>query len=374
MFAALKTKLRRARSGSVDCDKLADSGLHIEDKCATLPARVSSLEGGCCSGGVAKPRTLYWMSGMVGEMDDSLTVSRKDSDESVDSGFHQKHLEDVVDVDNGGGPRKRPPPVRENSLYDLAAVEKAFGPMKDIGRWYSSTYSTSQAEEESRYINAPVRSDCFPEDDRLASRPLPPLPPHESAPPSPPPPPAKPELVYERVELRMLGANGLSLGLRDLAQHGWYWGPVTRLEAEDRLQGLDDGTFLVRDSSDERYLLSLSFRSQSKTLHTRIEYCNGYFSFYSFPDSESEGYQSVVELIERSMQYSQEGVFCFSRARAVGSPAVPVRLLKPLSRFRQVRSLQHYCRFVIRQNIRFDRIRHLPLPRHVHGFLEQSQY
>ena len=130
----------------------------------------------------------------------------------------------------------------------------------------------------------------------------------------------------------------------------------------------------MRDSSDERYLLSLSFHSQGKTLHTRIEYCNGNFSFYSFPDADTEGYPSVVELIQRSMQYSKDGVFCFSRARAVGSPAVPVRLLKPFSRFSHVRTLQHYCRFVIRQSIRFDKIRQLPLPRHVHGFLEQSQF
>lgn len=220
------------------------------------------------------------------------------------------------------------------------------------------------------------------EDERLASRPLPPIPPLVGA--------AdcgwsvvrrqggleggEMDGVYEKVEPRMRGSNGLTLGLRNLARHGWYWGPISRLEAEEKLYGTDDGTFLVRDSSDDRYLLSLSFRSQGKTLHTRIEYSSGFFSFYSFPDSESEGYRSVVELIEKSMEYSRDGVFCFSRARAWGSPAVPVRLLKALSRYNHVRSLQHYCRFVIRQSIRFDRIRQLPLPKHVHRYIEQSQF
>ena len=395
MLTAIKNKLRRNRSGSVDAESTGQSfgELSIEDKCATLPARVVDTSN--------KPRTLYWMVDVVGEMENSLNqapVERGDSEESVDSGFHQH----MPKVDEGEVPPPPPPHHRRHkSLYDVASVERAFGPMKDVGRWYSS-YNFQQEEsryvnrpqEESRYVNRPQKVQRqleTDEDERLAARPLPPIP-GESQPESKTEnatvksrsgpldvvggglPEGGGEGLYEFVEHRMMGSIELTLGLRCLAQHGWYWGPITRLEAEERLNGNTDGTFLVRDSSDDRYLLSLSFRSQGKTLHTRIEYCNGHFSFYSFPDSESEGYKTVVQLIERSMEYSQNGVFCFSRARALGSPAVPVRLLKPFSRFKHVRSLQHYCRFVIRQNIRFDMIRHLPLPRHVHGFLEQSQF
>ena len=50
---------------------------------------------------------------------------------------------------------------------------------------------------------------------------------------------------------------------------------MRRHEAEKKLSGSTDGTFLVRDSSDVNYLLSLSFRSVGKTYHTRIEYRNG---------------------------------------------------------------------------------------------------
>ena len=469
VMGLLKTKLRRKSAVGAAGEEGAE--LSYNQKCATLPARVTA---GGKGGGRGKneegkrTRTLHWMEELLGPFEESLrtdglrvrTVSRKDSDESVDSGFEQAQKMEGSETDSNSSPAQskallpvgslcrdvsdsfheepRYQSVQANSMYDEAAFDKAFGPMKDVGRWYS-TYSSQrqllksrnfdkgmerenlpvpqqkEEEEDERRPEVPARlSRCTLEEheQRLISRPLPPIP-CDAATPGTTDEESKhskdgrtdtrvekeeegalepvamaivgarrgrksghqsPEGMYELVEHRLRGTNPLTLGLRNVARYGWYWGPVTRVEAEEKLQGALDGTFLVRDSSDERYLLSLSFRSQGKSLHTRIEYSNGFFSFYSFPDSDTEGYRSVVELIEWSMKHSREGVFCFSRGKALGSPAVPVRLLKPLSRFNQVRSLQHYCRFVIRQSIRFDCIRQLPLPRHVHGYLEQSHY
>jgi suppressor of cytokine signaling 6/7 len=179
---------------------------------------------------------------------------------------------------------------------------------------------------------------------------------------------------YDQVKESVAVSPGWSLTreLHKLPKYGWYWGPIARAEAEERLAGQPDGAFLLRDSSDDRYLLSLSFRSDGRTLHTRIEHCNGLFSFYA--QAESEGYKSVVELIERSMNDSQSGVFCYSRARTPGSPSFPVRLARPVSRFTQVRSLQYLCRFVIRQHTRIDYIQRLPLPSSIKGWLEETQY
>lgn len=158
-----------------------------------------------------------------------------------------------------------------------------------------------------------------------------------------------------------------------LAKKGWYWGPLGREQAENKLRDLPEASFLVRDSSDDRYLLSLSFRSNSRTLHTRIEHSGINFSFYE--DSPSQSYTSVIELIENSVRDSNEqGVFCYSRSRHPNAQTFPVRLIHPVSRFTEVRPLQDLCRFVIRQSTRIDHIQNLPVPKQIKGYLNQSYF
>ncbi|XP_028832919.1 suppressor of cytokine signaling 6b [Denticeps clupeoides] len=179
--------------------------------------------------------------------------------------------------------------------------------------------------------------------------------------------------VYDAVQNNgPMVVTSLTVELKKLAKQGWYWGPITRWEAEEKLTNLLDGSFLVRDSSDDRYLLSLSFRSQGKTLHTRIEHSNGSFSFYEQPDME--GHTSIVDLIENSIKDSESGAFCYSRSRLPGSATYPVRLTNPVSRFMQVRSLQYLCRFVIRQYTRIDLIQKLPLPSKMKDYLQEKHY
>ena len=84
--------------------------------------------------------------------------------------------------------------------------------------------------------------------------------------------------------------------------------------------------FLVRDSSDDCHLLSLSFRSYGRTLHTRIEHSHGFFSFYAYP--EAEQHSSVGQLIEHLMDTSRSGIFCYSRyLTTITNFQIPVRYL-----------------------------------------------
>uniref|UniRef100_A0A3B3WM11 Suppressor of cytokine signaling 7 n=1 Tax=Poecilia mexicana TaxID=48701 RepID=A0A3B3WM11_9TELE len=174
--------------------------------------------------------------------------------------------------------------------------------------------------------------------------------------------------------LRRSEASNFTASLRELEKCGWYWGPMNWEDAEVRLKGKLDGSFLVRDSSDPRYILSLSFRSQGVTHHTRMEHYRGTFSLWCHPKFEDRCH-SVVEFIERAIMHSKNGKFLyFLRSRVPGLPPTPVQLLYPVSRFSNVKSLQHLCRFCIRQIVRIDHIQELPLPRSLISYLSKFYY
>lgn len=59
--------------------------------------------------------------------------------------------------------------------------------------------------------------------------------------------------------------------------HGWYWGPLSGEAAEQILSNEPDGSFLVRDSSDDHYIFSLSFKLNGGVRHVRIEHDHGMY-------------------------------------------------------------------------------------------------
>ncbi|XP_055553548.1 suppressor of cytokine signaling 7 isoform X2 [Falco cherrug] len=215
-------------------------------------------------------------------------------------------------------------------------------------------------------------------------------------PPTPPPPPRRslslldafPRIVPLRPMEAMPGqpaphlqcplyrpdSSSFAASLRELEKCGWYWGPMNWEDAEMKLKGKPDGSFLVRDSSDPRYILSLSFRSQGITHHTRMEHYRGTFSLWCHPKFEDRC-QSVVEFIKRAIMHSKNGKFLyFLRSRVPGLPPTPVQLLYPVSRFSNVKSLQHLCRFRIRQLVRIDHIPELPLPKPLISYIRKFYY
>ena len=53
---------------------------------------------------------------------------------------------------------------------------------------------------------------------------------------------------------------------------GWYWGPLSWIDAERLLKDKQDYSFIVRDSSHRHYFLAITFKSQGNIHHTRIEH------------------------------------------------------------------------------------------------------
>lgn len=58
---------------------------------------------------------------------------------------------------------------------------------------------------------------------------------------------------------------------------GWYWGPISGEMAEAILHNEPDNSFIVRDSSDEHYFFSLTFKLEGFVRHVRIEHDQGEF-------------------------------------------------------------------------------------------------
>jgi len=160
--------------------------------------------------------------------------------------------------------------------------------------------------------------------------------------------------------------------LTKLVRAGYYHGKLSRFEAEDKLINTQAGTFLIRDSFDTNYILSLSFRINEGVFHTRIEYRAGYFHFYLHPHKK---YETVSELVDDLIECSKTGIYYYIKSKKTGEEIrFEIKLDKPLSRFNQIRSLKYLCRFVIKQNIRYDQIQDLKVPDSIKEYLVENHF
>ena len=147
--------------------------------------------------------------------------------------------------------------------------------------------------------------------------------------------------------------------LRNITNCSFYWGVMDRYEAERLLDNKPEGTFLLRDSAQEEFLFSVSFRRYWRSLHARIEQWNHKFSF----DSHDPGVyasDSVCGLLEH---YKDPSCCMFFEPM----------LTLPLHR-NFTFSLQHLCRAVICSNTHYDGLNYLPLPKSLRSYLKYYHY
>ncbi|KZC10902.1 PREDICTED: uncharacterized protein LOC107189038 [Dufourea novaeangliae] len=147
--------------------------------------------------------------------------------------------------------------------------------------------------------------------------------------------------------------------LRSITACSFYWGKIDRYEAERLLEGKQEGTFLLRDSAQEEFLFSVSFRKYGRSLHARIEQWNHKFSF----DSHDPGVyasETVCGLIEH---YKDPSCCMFFE------PMLTIPLHRNFTF-----PLQHLCRAVITTRTTYDGINKLQLPKTLKSYLKEYHY
>ncbi|KJH48449.1 SH2 domain protein [Dictyocaulus viviparus] len=139
----------------------------------------------------------------------------------------------------------------------------------------------------------------------------------------------------------------------------YYWGVMDRFQAEQLLEGKDEGTFLLRDSAQSEYLFSVSFRRYQRTLHARIEQGNHRFSF-DIHDQSVYSAPNVTALIEK---YKDPARCLFFEPQ----------LTHPLHR-KHVFSLKELCRSVIISHTTYTGLASLGLPIKLKQYLREYHY
>ena len=138
-----------------------------------------------------------------------------------------------------------------------------------------------------------------------------------------------------------------------------YWGVMDRYEAEALLDGRPEGTFLLRDSAQEDYLFSVSFRRYNRSLHARIEQWNHNFSFDAHDPCVFHS-STVTGLLEH---YKDPSACMFFEPLLT----VPLNRTFPFG-------LQHLVRAAICRWTTYDGIGFLPLPAALQDFLKEYHY
>ncbi|KAM6933863.1 suppressor of cytokine signaling 9 [Xenentodon cancila] len=138
-----------------------------------------------------------------------------------------------------------------------------------------------------------------------------------------------------------------------------YWGVMDRYEAETLLEGKPEGTFLLRDSAQEDYLFSVSFRRYGRSLHARIEQWNHNFSFDVHDPSVFHA-PTVTGLLEH---YKDPNSCMFFEPLLSN----PIHRTHPFS-------LQRICIAVISSCTTYDGINMLPIPNALKKNLKEYHY
>uniref|UniRef100_A0A4W5N9M8 Uncharacterized protein n=1 Tax=Hucho hucho TaxID=62062 RepID=A0A4W5N9M8_9TELE len=158
----------------------------------------------------------------------------------------------------------------------------------------------------------------------------------------------------------------------------WYWGPLTATQAKQVLIKAPEGTFLLRDSSYQGYLLTPSVKTSLGPTHLRIEHGTDMSGFDSVivARPRMRRFEGAVDLVQHyALTYknlaSQKERLRAQKETGGANPSPPIERtlqLKLIRLFHEVSpSFQHLCRVTINQHSCCHQ--DLPLPGRLHDFL-----
>lgn len=156
----------------------------------------------------------------------------------------------------------------------------------------------------------------------------------------------------------------LSHILKRLKMCGWYWGELSSQQANDILKNSQDGSFILRDSTDACHLFTLSLKANGYVISVRVTFSRGQFKLDSCHQQDCPSFESVVELIDYYLEND-------CREFYVTVPDIgefPVSLRHPI--WKEMPSLHHLCRKCIVHSCKTPASIHkLPLPQHLIRYL-----
>uniref|UniRef100_A0A0N5BZP1 Cytokine-inducible SH2-containing protein n=1 Tax=Strongyloides papillosus TaxID=174720 RepID=A0A0N5BZP1_STREA len=170
--------------------------------------------------------------------------------------------------------------------------------------------------------------------------------------------------------------TSISDSIAELRKCQWYWGGISSREAEDLLATQPPGTFLVRDSRNENYIYSLTFKTEDNIIHSRLAKYNGYYCLGG-PHSLIKS-QSIIQFIEKTIEYSKnirQHCLLMHSNDHLNNGAEQIFLLYPLKRTNLMPSLKYWCRISVRNHIvDVGRIKSLPIPIILQKYLMEKKY
>lgn len=149
----------------------------------------------------------------------------------------------------------------------------------------------------------------------------------------------------------------LSLTIKALRTCGWYYEGLSWQDSAAILMSTSPGTFLVRDSSDPRFLFSLSVQTDRGPTSVRLHYVNGNFRLDAEPKLAPvmPVFDCVVKLVEYYVNVTNGRKPSSSSSKCkeqvwvdcTGHTYSSILLTRPLYQKDRFPSLQHLARLAI---------------------------